>query len=359
MTDWSRMARETARALDDACTRCGACRAKCAFLQEAGTPGEVARAVALGQGELPDPYHCSLCGLCAAVCPEGLRPEALFLDMRRAQVASGGFKAKPYGPILSFERLGDSALFSLLRLPEGGTTVLFPGCGLPASRPDTVRRLFDTLRGIVPDLGVALGCCLKPSHDLGRAAFFETRFGALHRRLLEAGVKRVLTACPNCHKVFTSHGRGLDVVSVYSLLADAGVSPVGTCDETVVIHDPCPLRHDSGVQDAVRSLVAASGVRIEELSDRRGRTLCCGEGGMVKFVRPEFAVRWTAMRARQAKGRPMVTSCAGCAGYLGGAGRSGHVLDMLLGTHPGKWLVPPLTYGARLLLKAWFARVVR
>jgi Fe-S oxidoreductase len=353
-----------AGAVDADCTRCGACRARCGFLQEAGTPGEVAHAIASGSGALPDVYHCSLCGLCGAVCPEGVRPEELFLAMRQARVRSGAFDAAPYSPILAFERLGDSALFSLLRLPAGGETVLFPGCGLCASRPKTVRRLYTALRRGIPDLGVALGCCLKPSRDLGRADFFAERFGSLRDRLVDAGVRRVLTACPNCHKVFMAHGGPLTVTTVYEVLAGAKASPGkawshGDGAAEVVVHDPCSLREGREAQDAVRSLVRGCGLAVAELPDGRGRTVCCGEGGMVKFVRPGLADRWASMRVGQAEGRTIVTSCAGCAGFLGGAATVEHVLDGLFDSRPRGLLRPPFTYAARLLLKAWFMRVVR
>jgi Fe-S oxidoreductase len=351
-----------AGAVDRDCTRCGVCRARCAFLQEAGTPGEVAHAVVSGRAALPDAHHCSLCGLCGAVCPEGLRPEELFLAMRQARVRSGVFDPAPYSPILAFERIGDSDLFSLLRLPAGGETVLFPGCGLCASRPKTVRRLYTALRRVLPDLGVALGCCLKPSHDLGRADFFAARFGALRDRLVDAGVKRVLTACPNCNKVFMAHGGPLTVTTVYEVLAGAlpdKTQSLGEAAGEVVVHDPCSQREGHEAQDAVRSLVRGCGLAVVEMPDRRGRTLCCGEGGMVKFVRPGLADRWTSMRVGQARGRTIVTSCAGCAGFLGGAATVEHVLDGLFDSRPKGLLRPPFTYAARLLLKAWFSRVVR
>lgn len=265
--------------MEERCTSCGACVVRCAFLKESGTPFAIAKAVReMPPDQWPDAFGCSLCGLCGAVCPEGLKPEALFLSMRQERMESGAIALTPYKNILNFERRGHSERLSLLRVPNGGNTVLFPGCGFPATRAKTVRRLFEALQAEIPDLGVALGCCMKPSHDLGRVAFFESHFGMLRENLLGAGVKRVITACPNCKKVFDTHGGEIQAVSAYTLLDTVEVASRKTDGGTVVIHDPCPQRYDSVTQDAVRSLAGRASLTVEALKEERTTTLCCGEG---------------------------------------------------------------------------------
>lgn len=346
-----------ARAMNRTCTRCNACVTRCGFLQEHGTPGDIAAAIQRGgMDQWPDPFGCSLCGLCGAVCPEGLRPEELFLAMRRELMESGQRSLRPYGPVLSYEKRGDSALFSLLRLPAGGDTVLFPGCALPGTRPETVRRLFTVLQTIVPDLGVSLACCLKPSHDLGRQSRFEARFSRVLDRMREAGVRQVITACPNCQKIFERYGGSVAARTAYELLADSRQAVQEQPARSAVIHDPCPQRHAPGVREAVRVLAGRCNVQVEDIREQGRLTRCCGEGGMVKFVRPDLAGGWTEQRAGQAGGRPLVTSCAGCVGYLKGAAPTSHILDLCLGTEDMPSPRPPLTYLARLRLKAWFMR---
>jgi len=341
------------------CNHCGICVKSCAFLKEYGTPAKIAEKVLSSpDGDWPDPFECSLCGLCGAVCSEGLKPEELFLEMRRARTEVGALNLKQYRPVLSFEKLGDSNLFSFLRLPEGGDTVLFPGCALPVSRSKTVRRLFVALQSVVPDIGVALGCCLKPSHDLGRAAFFEDHFGRLHDALAAAGVRRVLTACPSCQKVFSSYGGNITSTTVYEVLAQSDFRPETLDGGDVVIHDPCPQRYETVIQDAVRSLAAACSLSVTDLAETRELTPCCGEGGMVKFVCPNFAEQWTEQRTIAANGRRIVTSCAGCVNYLGESGEVDHILDVLFDSRPEKKLKPPFTYWARLRLKKWFKKIL-
>lgn len=342
------------------CTGCGGCRAHCAFLQEHGTPLEIAEKITnLPVEQWPDPFGCSLCGLCSGVCPERVQPDEMFLAMRQEYVRKDMVDFKPYAPVLTYEKLGASKLLSFLRLPEGGDTVLFPGCALPSTRPDTVRSLFGALRDVLPQIGMALGCCLKPSHDLGRDAFFTEQFGRLQTQLVDAGVKRVITACPNCQKIFSRYGGTIEAVTAYEVLADSGFTPVGDGAFGAVIHDPCPQRFEESTQDAVRVLAKRCDISVQQRKHERQLTRCCGEGGMVTCVLPQFADSWTEERVRTMGKDRVVTSCAGCAGFLGKSVQVDHILDLLFDSKPTKALKPPFTYLSRIKLKHWFKKALR
>jgi len=345
--------------IDSGCTACGGCVVRCSFLKEYGTPSAIAAKVReLPPEKWPDPFHCSLCGLCGAVCPQELRPEKLFIAMRRAKVRAGAVNFKPYKPVLAYERIGGSDLFSFISVPDGGDTVVFPGCCLSGTRPTTVRRLFRALQDEVPRLGVALGCCFKPSHDLGREEFFEERFGELLAKLKQAGVKRVITTCPNCQRVFLEYGKGIEAVPSVRMLMESGYKPVSLDGPPTVVHDPCPQRYDRKTQQAVRDLAERCGMTLEKSPTQGAATRCCGEGGAVGFVRPEFVRAWTEQREKMAKGRRVVTSCAGCVNFLGRTMNTIHILDAVFQSKPPFRIMPPLTYAVRLWLKSWFKRVL-
>ena len=124
--------------------------------------------------------------------------------------------------LLGYEKLGTSKRYSYYALPEGCSTVFFPGCGLPGTRPKRTLQVFNHLRRSIPDLGIVLDCCAKPSHDLGREDFFNFLFGEMRDYLLRNGVRTVLTACPNCFRVFKEYGSGLSVRTAYEVLAEQG-----------------------------------------------------------------------------------------------------------------------------------------
>jgi len=346
------------RDLRERCTECGACTKACAFLAHYGTP----KAIATGfDFSLPRhqaiAYECSLCSLCSAVCPEKLDPFRVFLEIRRQYVDGGHFDESAYGVILGYEKRGTSPLFSWYGLPEGCDTVFFPGCSLPGTRPEVTLRMFRDLQKAVPAIGIVLDCCTKPSHDLGRQAHFDSVFGEMTGYLSDQGVKRVLVACPNCFKIFQHHANGIAVQTVYEFIHANGFS-AGSKNggREVGVHDPCALRNEVPVHQAVRGLLAEIGLTVTEMKHRGRRTVCCGEGGMAGFVKPEFAKAWGAIRQREAAGRPMVAYCAGCTAFLDRVSPTIHIADLLYRPEAalnGKLKVAraPFTYWNRLMLK--------
>jgi len=340
------------------CTECGACVRECAFLTHYGTPKAIANGYDFSfPRHQATAYECSLCGLCNAVCPENLDICRLFLEMRRLYVAAGHFDKAAYRRILAYERRGTSALFSWYGLPQGCDTVFFPGCNLPGTRPEVTRRMFRHLQQIIPAVGIVLDCCTKPSHDLGRRAYFESMFGEMINYLKERGVKTVLAACPSCFQIFQEHGQGIRVRTVYEVIHEAGgTEGAPFSGREVAVHDPCALRNEAAVHQAVRSLLAGMGLTPAEMQHSGKRTVCCGEGGMAAYVKPEFADSWAGIRAREYNGRQVVTYCAGCTAYLKRTVPIIHIADLLYGPEAalGGNLKParaPFTYLNRLLFK--------
>jgi len=340
------------------CLRCGLCRSECGFLQRYGQPGEIAAAVAEDLDRSSVAYACSQCRLCSAVCPVGLDPAALFRTMRVALVDAGKIDLKPFAPILAYERRGISPRYSFYGLPLDCDTVFFPGCTLSGTRSRLVERLFDALRNSIPGLGLVLDCCARPSHDLGREDFFHCVFGEMVGYLTAQGVGRVLVACPNCYRTFRQHAVGMAVETVYERLSSQATfpAPAESARVQVGVHDPCALRFEPVVQDAVRTLLRRSGMDVLEMAHNRARTFCCGEGGSAGFVAPDLSQRWATLRKSEAKDLRLATYCAGCANRLGGPRRTAHVLDLLFDREAAlsggaRVTRPPFTYVQRLLLK--------
>lgn len=337
------------------CTGCGKCRAVCPFLQVYGTPKEI-----YGSTEGPErmrdiAFRCSLCGLCNEVCPERLDLTSFFLEMRRVAVSAGVVSWRPYLPILFYEWVGRSPLFSLEILPQGCDTVFFPGCALPGAYPEETFSLFQRLRLLQPQLGIILDCCNKPSHDLGRMEVFALRFGKLLARLTASRISTVITACPSCADLFRSFAPQLHITTVYQYLAERQPPTSLPAATPLTVHDACVLRRDSGTQLAVRSLLSSLGYQVVEMDHSRQQTLCCGQGGMVAAVDRPLAANWREQRRAEIKGTPTVVYCAGCAASLSSSAPVLHLTQLLAhpkgATLPQKPLSPPLTYYHRLRLK--------
>lgn len=342
------------------CTSCGECVRLCTFLQQNGTPAAIA---GRGQAEsnLLSAFGCSLCGLCEAVCPEQLSPSAMFISMRQEAQAKGLVDLKSYSPWLNYEKLGGSALFQRDFIPKGCTTVFFPGCSLPGTKPAAVRELFMRLKQFEPNVGLVLDCCGKISHDLGLNDSFGMIFNKLGARLHMKGITRILTSCPGCSKILQKYGEGFEVTSVYEKIVEGqGVGKGHDSKFThapVVIHDPCPARFDEAQQKAVRQLVKNCGYQVVELPSHGGITRCCGQGGMVEGCIPGTVRKESGIIAAEAAGRPIVTSCGACCDTLAAMAPTAHVADLLIGTIEGE--AKPASSLKRWLnrLKLRFARL--
>jgi len=318
------------RCIGEKCTSCGSCVRQCRFLHLSGTPGKIAVSSSRnGRSDCCNPFECSLCGLCAAVCPEHIDPKTMFLEMRRSAFRSGVGSFRKHKGLSGYERIGTSRLFTWYGLPSRCTTVFFPGCALPGSRPEQTKKVFRLLRDSIPALGIVLDCCTKPSHDLGRQDRFLAMFGEMKRYLTDQGINRVIVACPNCYGIFLEYAPEFFTTSVYEALAGT-VAPADPGENgTVTVHDPCQMRYNSTLQDAVRELARRAGLNVEEMTHSRSRTICCGEGGGVPALAPELASSWGDLRVSETAGHALVTSCAACTASLGDRTTTLHILDLV------------------------------
>jgi len=355
---------EELRTVSSTCIGCDLCQKECAFLRKYGTPKEIADRYDPGRKEDQGMgFECSLCGLCTAVCPERVDPVPLFLQMRREAVRNGHGDYPEHARLRGYERRGTSHTYSYYGLPEGCDTVFFPGCTLSGTRSERVILAYQRLKEKISSLGIVLDCCMKPSHDLGQHDHFTAMFGEMRDYLLRHGVKRVIVACPNCHKTLVQYGTGLSTISIYETLAEDLIDSTKTIKDQVTIHDPCAIRFEDRIQKSVRQLLEFRGYSIEEMPHTGRSTLCCGEGGAVAPIAPDFAAHWGGLRKQEAAGRKIFTYCAGCANMLGKSSPTAHVLDILFEDDAGiegnsKVAKPPFTYWKRLRLKKWFRRNV-
>ncbi|SHI54589.1 Uncharacterized membrane protein YdjX, TVP38/TMEM64 family, SNARE-associated domain [Malonomonas rubra DSM 5091] len=339
------------------CTQCGLCVRECAFLEKYGDPKKMADNYSADSSfHLGLAFECSLCGLCAAVCPHQLNPETMFLEMRRETVDRGAADYPEHKGLLNYERRGTSKSYSWYSLPADCDTIFFPGCALTGSRPQQTLKTFELLQQRLPTIGIVLDCCTKPSHDLGREDYFYAMFGEMKAYLQQQGIKTVLVACPNCYQVFTEYAPDFRTLTVYEQLAEMNLPAVEMAESTKInIHDPCVARFSVGMQDAVRDLARKQGLTIEESKHHRQTTLCCGEGGAVGAMAPELAKSWTEKRASESTDRTL-TYCAACSHKLSDHRPTSHILDMVLEpaaalNDKSKVSKAPMTYWNRIKVK--------
>ena len=347
------------------CIQCKLCQKECAFLRKYGKPKDIADTYnpddKVHQGM---PFECSLCQICAAVCPVHVNPAHMFLEMRRNTVRSGNGEYPEHGVIIGYEKRGTSKLYSYYAIPEGCDTVFFPGCTLPGTRPERVKKLFEYMRKAIPAIGIVLDCCTKPSHDLGRNEYFQAMFSEIRDNLVSKGIQRVIVACPNCYKIFMKYGGRFSVQTAYTVISNNEIPETKNVNGTVTIHDPCAVRFDEDIHLSVRDILQKKGLTIEEMSHSGKKTLCCGEGGSVGFISPELSKNWGRLIKQESNGRRIITYCAGCANFLNSVTPASHIIDLLFdpeATMSGtvKVAKPPFTYLNRIKLKKYFMHLIK
>ncbi len=317
--------------ISEDCIKCGLCAKDCAFLKKYGIPKDIAEDLSYDMSELCFSFECSLCGHCKAVCPKNLDIKRLMLEIRREAVNNGTCSFNEHDIIKNYEKKSVSSLFSYYSFPDGCDTVFFLSCALPGTRPDATKKLFSILSPKIPNLGIVLDCCAKPSHDLGNQKKFSLYFKEMREYLLSNNIKNVLVACPNCYNVFDSYGKGLDVKTVWEYLDKSINQNSSVRNGTVTVHDPCVMREESEIQQNIRNIILKQGFEINEMKHSKSKTICCGEGGSVGFLSPELAGNWSDLRKKEADNKKVITYCAGCANILKSKGvDASHILDLCL-----------------------------
>ncbi|WP_051305387.1 (Fe-S)-binding protein [Desulfogranum mediterraneum] len=319
----------------DHCTDCGRCLQECGFLRRYGSPLQLAGRFMEQLGTARLAYQCSLCGLCTAVCPLELDPCGMLLEQRVMVSARGQGRWFRHLPLRWYEGCGSSALFSWYGLPEGCTTVFFPGCSLAGSLPERVVDIFQQLGSRIPSLGLVLDCCHKLSHDLGEEQAARAHCHQMLAELAARGVERLLVNCPSCLGLLSAEDAGLSIGTVYEEFAADPGWPEQRCHQGLVtVHDPCSVRTAVPLQRSVRTLLARLGLQIEEMEHHGATTLCCGEGGGVGLINRELALEWAQRRHQEAAGRRIVTYCAGCTSFLSPLGPVSHLIELLFAPAP-------------------------
>ncbi len=353
--DAAEAAAEAARCLNCQCMQCVSV---CAYLERhKGYPRTYARQI-YNNAAIVQGVHqanlmvnsCSLCGLCAEVCPERFSMADLCLTARRDMVARGKMPPSAHEFALEDMDFSNGPDFVLARAEPGQERcahLFFPGCQLAASHPHHVRSAYDFLRGrLSGGVGLMLRCCAVPARWAGREDLFSAALATMRAAWESLGKPKVVTACSSCLAVLREAAPDMAPSSLWTVLAKLEPPPArgAKVSTPLALHDPCTMRHDAEAQAAVRAILDRCGVAFEELRLSGLHTECCGYGGLVGNAAPDMA-RQVAARRVAASPLDFAASCAMCRDRLAAEGkRTWHVLDFLF---PGPAAAPDFDPAAR------------
>jgi glycolate oxidase iron-sulfur subunit len=219
-----------------------------------------------------------------------------------------------------------------LALPVGGApdAWLFTGCVMDAWMRSTHRSVVRVIgaagtRGAQPNPGA--DCCGALHIHAGRAD--EARRLAARTLAAMPGDAPIVVDSAGCGAWLKEHSDR--VVDFAEWLAAQPPIPLRTTGRTVVVQDPCHLRHVQKAHGAVRQVLAPAYTLLETSDDG----LCCGAGGAYSVLQPGLSAQILERKVaalRDAGGaQPVVASAnPGCIMQLRGAGIDArHPADLL------------------------------
>ena len=287
---------------------------------------------------------CNQCGLCKTVCPQGIDIGSVLLESRRELIKNNAMPwvfHEYWLRDMSFAASEDALLAAPAPGEESCQYLFFPGCQLSAADPDLTKATYEALLKQNPSVGIFLGCCGVPALWSGEQPLFEEHIQDLIRRWEGLGSPTILTACPNCQKVFQQYAPELPVRSVVRYWLDNG-GPVPSWPEaqTVSVCDPCGARGDHELQESVRKAVRSSGLVLRELEENRDEARCCSFGGHIYPANPGLAREIIAERVAENE-LPYIVYCSNCKdAYTAKEKKTVHILEILLGRY-GQDYRPP------------------
>ncbi|MGL4344718.1 MAG: FAD-dependent oxidoreductase [Cellulosilyticaceae bacterium] len=322
---------------------CRLCMKECTMLNEyCHCPKDLFKGILERTEENPVvPYSCNMCNQCTIACPKDYKMPAHFMQMRLKMVQANNGKSPMPGhkAIDMHQLLGFSKPFNTTQAAPSGKTkrVFIPGCSLPSYAPEAVGALTSYLQEKMPDTGVILKCCGKPTKAVGQQGKFKERYAELQREIDRLGAEEIIVACQSCYLTMSEYSPNQKVRSLWEILPEIGLpkeayGKAKSSDITFAIHDACSTRDISAIHDGVRWIMSELGYQTEEPPHARENAMCCGFGGMVVPANPEVAQKIMNNRTSEIKSDYVVTYCAACReSMFKGGKKSEHLLQLIFG----------------------------
>ena len=340
----------------DACTSCKRCQDRCPahatekplspmkVVQQVGATAFGAPGANLCDAVTQDVlWSCTTCRACQEICPANIEHVNKILEMRRnltlmegvfpgdeVRTAVGNVEVNgnPFG--LAYAARGEWAEGADVTLMESGAEVdilYFVGCY--ASFDKRNREVAQNFVRICAAAGVKVGilgkeekCCGEPVRKLGNEYLYQMTARENIETIKAYGVKRIVTTCPHC---FNTLGRdyrdlGLDIpvehytTFIHALLADKRLALVPDRFD-FTYHDSCYLGRYMDIFEVPRTILAAAGGRLTEMSKSGYESFCCGAGGGRIMAEEKLGRRINVARVGMARetGAPLlVSNCPFC-----------------------------------------------
>nr|HDO81436.1 (Fe-S)-binding protein [Candidatus Bathyarchaeota archaeon] len=269
---------------------------------------------------------CTTCGYCLYRC--ALHNIDVIVSLR-AELVRAGYVDPAHKTaaenILSFGNPYSRGFKKDLALPRKAETIFFAGCSYFHLVPEKLRVIEEILLKMrnVGSLGVSEPCCGNVMLSTGQIDAFTSYGERVVKMFREAGVERIITACPGCYEtLYQEYPKFFDfdveVQHITQFLADEiekGKVKVKRLDGVATFHDPCHLARYAGITEEPRLIIEATGMEIAEMEHNRMNTMCCGGGGGAPLAHPRITAKIAEKRVTEAINSgagTIVTACPLC-----------------------------------------------
>jgi Fe-S oxidoreductase len=147
--------------------------------------------------------------------------------------------------------------------------------------------------------------------DSARRAGNEYLFQQLARQNIEMlngyKFKLILTQCPHCYNTllneYPQFGGNYQVMHhtqyIGALLAERQVKVRAEAKDKITFHDPCYLGRYNDEYEPARYVATSTGMKLVEMAQTKGQSMCCGGGGARVWMEDTGEVRVNRNRLKQ------------------------------------------------------------
>jgi len=285
---------------------------------------------------------CTECGLCGVVCPKSINMADIIKDTRISMVARNKMPISAHDFALKDMEFTNSEYFELIKHQPGTSNskyVFYPGCQLSASYSEYVIKTYNYLmEKLDGGVGLYLGCCGAPAKWAGKQEQFNSSIEKIKLNLERLGNPIVITACSTCFSNFRDKLVDIEIKSLWAIFDEKGLPLHAKSGDgkILAIHDACTTRNENSIHESIRNIARALNYKIEEPRFTKGKTKCCGYGGLVYFANKEFSKEVTEDRIKDSE-KDFLAYCAMCRDLFVLKGkRTYHILDLIYGDGKGE-----------------------
>jgi Fe-S oxidoreductase len=329
------------------CYQCGLCDTVCPWNRVTKfSMRKIVREATFGLTEIENEeiWRCTTCGRCPQQCPRDVGQIDAGVALRRMATEFKVFPAhvQPIRGVTASlqsegnplnEKRADRAAWAeglgVKKFSEEMDILYFTCCyvSYDARLKKVARATAELLKKAKVDFGI-LGtqenCCGESIRKAGNEDVFKSLARENIKTFVENGVKRILVSSPHCYHTFKNEYPefmvNFEVLSVSEYLAElveeGRLEPSQEYAKKVTYHDPCYLGRHNGVYEQPRDILKSiPGLELEEMSESKADSFCCGGGGGRIWMETVKGERFSDLRLEQAVeagAEVLVTSCPYC-----------------------------------------------